>query len=73
MTYHAEVALYGTQYQNILCSGTYDLVLQDSTAKLPRNDVKWMSVNGKRVGSLSGIFIHLPQHVKVSCIYGTYI
>ncbi|KAL4239950.1 Polycomb protein suz12 [Mactra antiquata] len=48
VTYSAEIALYGHQYQNILCSGTYDLVLQDASVKCVRNDVKWRSAGSKR-------------------------
>ncbi|XP_053383076.1 polycomb protein suz12-B-like [Mercenaria mercenaria] len=48
VTYSAELTLYGKQYQGVLKSGMYDLVLQDSASKFSTRDSRWDSSVGKR-------------------------
>jgi hypothetical protein len=48
-TYSAEITIYSNQYQGVLKSGIYDLVLQDTGSKFSTRDSRWESSYGKRV------------------------
>lgn len=49
IVYGTELTVYGKQYQCMLKSGTYDLILQEVGSKFSTQDCQWEKAGGKRV------------------------
>ena len=51
VVYGTELTVYGKQYECMLKSGTYDLILQEVGSRFSTQDCQWEKAGSKRVNT----------------------